>query len=205
MIVSLLLLGGLVTLGPLVKNSLALSNSKSIRLYISIALLGITIFYPIWPVFILFTIFFYASISAESQVLQSLNIQKRAPQTLLFILTLLPVLVSYLIPEARIVTPQLFYIVSSAFALVASFSAKSYGEGKYVIYEKAPPLILGLLIMIGSGLIYYFTIYTSSKESSDLFILTFIMFFYSGGSACVYITLDSYLKPYKSTRSWQTH
>ena len=126
-------------------------------------------------------------------MLRSLNSSKNIPQFVLFLLTLLPSVISYQLPQAHIIGPQLFYIVSSVFALLSSYSARSYGGGMFLIYSEAPPLWIGLLFMTVSGLVYYLVNY-SEAAVIPIQILAFVMLFYVGGALAIYITLDSYLQ-----------
>lgn len=198
MIGSLLLMVGIFVFGLLVKKFLPPSALKSAWIFVVLFLIITTIVSPSWAIIFLAAIFLYALIGAEAQVLQSLNNFKNIPQFLPFLLTLLPVLISYQFPQARIVTPQLFYIVSSIFALIASYSARSYGEGKFIIYGKAPPLLLGLSFIAGSGLVYYLVAH-SEVGAMPVQILAFVMLFYVGGALVIYMALDSYLRRVSKT------
>ena len=64
---------------------------------------------------------------------------------------------------------------------------------KFIIYGEAPPLWLGLLFMIGSGLVYYLIAHSESGDMPAQ-ILAFVMLFYVGGALVIYMALDSYLK-----------
>jgi len=193
MIGSLLLMGGIFIFGLLVKKFLPPSALKSAWIFIVLFLIVTSLVNPTWTIIFLSAIFLYALIGTESQVLRSLNSFKNIPQFLPFLLTLLPVVISYQFPQARIVTPQLFYIVSSVFALLASYSVMSSGGNKFIIYGEAPPLWLGLLFMIGSGLVYYLIAHSESGDMPAQ-ILAFVMLFYVGGALVIYMALDSYLK-----------
>lgn len=193
MISSFLFMGGIFVFGLLVKKFLPPSALKSAWIFIVLFLTVTLLINPSWTIIFLSAIFLYALIGAESQVLRSLNNFKNIPQFLPFLLTLLPVVISYQFPQARIATPQLFYIASSVLALLASYSVKSSGGDKFITYGKAPPLWFGLLFMIGSGFVYYLT---STTESSGMSvgITAFVVSFYAAGALVIYTALDSYLK-----------
>jgi len=148
---------------------------------------------PSWVTIFLVGLFLYALIGTEAQVLQSIASYKNIPRFVPFLLTLLPVVISYQFPQARIVTPQLFYIISSIFAFFASYSARAYGGGKFIIYQKAPSIWLGLFFMAGSGLLYYLGFYKTAETPPPI-LLAFVLLFYLGGALVIYMSIDERLR-----------
>lgn len=146
-----------------------------------------------WMIIFLAGFFLYALIGAEAQVLQSIANYKNIPRFIPLLLTSLPIAVSYLLPQTRIITPQFFYIVSSIFAFFASYSAQVYGTGKFIIYQKAPPVWLGSIFMAGSGLLYYLGFY-KAVETPPVILLAFILLFYVGGALVIYMSIDERLR-----------
>jgi hypothetical protein len=148
---------------------------------------------PSWAIIFLAGLFLYALIGMEAQVLQSFSNYKKIPRFVLFLLTLLPVVISYLPLQSHTVTPQIFYIITSAFAFFASYSARIYGGGKSIIYQKAPPIWFGLFFLLGSALLYYFGIYNAT-EAPPAILLPFILLFYAGGALIIYMSIDGRLR-----------
>lgn len=198
MIASLLLMGGIFAFGLLVKKFLPPSALKSAWIFIVLFLIITLFINPSWAVIFLAAIFLYALIGAEARMLQSLNNFKNIPQFLPFLLTLLPVVVLYQFPQARIVTPQLFYIISSIFALMASYSTRTYNNGKFIVNEDGQPWPVGLIFMSASGLLYYFMI-RPEDGAIPIILLALVTLFYVGGALIVYMSLDSYLRQVNKT------
>ncbi len=146
-----------------------------------------------WLIIFLAGLFLYALIGTEAQILQSMTNYKNIPRFIPFLLTFLPIVVSYFIPQARVITPQMFYIVSSILAFFASYSARVYGEGKFIFYQKAPPVWLGLFFMIGSGFLYYIGFYQTIGIPLTI-LLTLILLFYVGGALIIYMSIDERLR-----------
>jgi len=160
---------------------------------IVLALIIVSLINPSWAIIFLAGLFLYALIGAEAQVLQSFSSYKNIPRFVPFLLSLLPIIVSYQIPQLRVVTPQLFYIISSVLAFFASYSARTYGEGKFIIYQKAPPIWLGLFFIAGSGLLYYLRFYRVT-EIPHVMLLAFALLFYVGGALVIYMSIDERLR-----------
>ena len=196
MIGSIIFMGGIFILGLLIRKFLPPSVLNFSWIIVVFALIISFFIDPSWAIIFLAGIFLYALIGAEAQVLQSLNNFRSIPQFLPFLLTLFPVVISYIFPQTRIATPQLFYIVSSIFALLASYSARTYGGGKFIIYGDAPPLWLGLLFMFGSGFVYYLA---SNSEAVPVQALAFVTLFYVGGALIIYMALDSHVRQLNKT------
>lgn len=148
---------------------------------------------PSWTSIFLAGLFLYALIGTEAQVLQSFANYKNIPRFIPFLLTLLPVVVSYQIPQARITTPQLFYIISSIFAFLASYSAQAYGGEKFTTYQKTPPIWFGLIFIAASGLIYYLGFYRAT-ETLPTVLLSVVLGFYAAGALIIYISIDERLR-----------
>ncbi|HHD80395.1 MAG TPA: hypothetical protein ENK99_02115, partial [Campylobacterales bacterium] len=157
------------------------------------ALIITSLINPSWVVISLAGFFLYALIGAEAQVLRSLANYKNIPRSAPSLLSLLPVIISHQIPQVHIIAPQLFYIISSAFALLVSYSARLCSEGKFVVYQKAPPIWFGLISIIWSGLLYYFGFYRTTEPPS-IILLAFILLFYTGGALIVYTAIDELLQ-----------
>lgn len=132
--------------------------------------------------------FLFLLIGSEAQVMRSLNRFKNIPQWVPFLLTLVPVLISYQLPQMQTATPILFYIVSSVFALVASYSGDDFND-----WRNPPPIWLGFGFVAFSGVLYYVATH-DSMEAMSLYVLTFVLLFYTGGAAVVYMALDGYLR-----------
>jgi len=148
---------------------------------------------PLWAIIFLASLFLYALIGTEAQVLRSLSSYKHIPQLVLFLLSLLPIVISYQIPQLQVVAPQLFYIVSSVLAFFASYSARTYGGGKFTTYQKAPSIWLGLLFIAGSILLSYLGFYKATGALPDMF-LALILLFYAAGALMVYMSIDERLR-----------
>lgn len=157
------------------------------------ALIIISSVNPSWVIIFLAGLFLYALIGAEAQVLQSLSSYKNIPRFVPFLLSLLPIVISYQIPQSRVIAPQLFYIISSVLAFFASYSARTYGGGKFIIYQKAPPIWLGLFFIAGSGLLYYLGFYKTTETLPDV-LLAFVLLFYVGGALVIYMSIDERLR-----------
>lgn len=146
-----------------------------------------------WAIIFLAGLFLYVLIGAEAQVLQSFSSCKNIPRFVPFLLSLLPIVISYQIPQSRVTAPQLFYIISSVLAFFASYSARAYGGGKFIIYQKAPPIWLGLFFIAGSGLLYYLVFYRAT-EIPPAELLAFVLLFYVGGAQMIYMSINERLQ-----------
>ena len=150
-------------------------------IFLLFSLIIISSINPSWVIIFLAGLFLYALIGAEAQVLQSLSSYRNIPRFVPLLLSLLPIVISYQVPQSRVITPQLFYIISSVLAFFSSYSARAYGGGKFIIYQKAPPIWLGLFFIAGSGLLYYLGFYRGT-ENPPAILLAFILLFYVGGA-----------------------
>jgi len=137
-------------------------------------------------------LFLYALIGTEGQVIQTIADRQNIPKFITLMAAFLPVAISYLVPQARVAPPQLFYIISSLFAFLASYSAQKYGGGKFIFYQKAPPAWLGLFFLAGSGLLYYLGSYGSGTPFTT--IIPFVLLFYVGGALVIYLSIDAFLQ-----------
>ena len=147
---------------------------------------------PLWGAISLAGLFLYALIGAESQVWRSLSNYKNIPRFVPFLLSLLPVVIFYSFPQSHIVTPQIFYIISSILAFFASYSTQIYG-GKSVVYEKAPPIWIGLFSLAWSGLLYYLGFYKIAGGPT-VALISFTLLFYVSGALVIYINIDEQLQ-----------
>jgi len=138
-------------------------------------------------------LFLYALIGAEAQVLQSLSNYKNIPRFVPFLLSLLPTVISHQIPQSRVIAPQLFYIISSVLAFFASYSAQAYGGGRFIIFQKAPPIWLGLFFIAGSSFLYYLGFYKMIETLNNV-LLAFVLLFYVGGALMIYMSIDELLR-----------
>jgi len=188
MISILIFVSAVFVFGLLVKKFLPKAINVA-WIFIVFALIIISSINPSWVIICLAGLFLYALIGAEAQVLQSLSSYKNIPQFVPFLLSFLPIIISYQIPQSRVIAPQLFYIISSVLAFFASYSARIYGEEKFIIYQKAPPIWLGLFFIAGSGLLYYLEFYKKT-ETLPLMLLAFVLLFYVGGALVIYMSID---------------
>lgn len=148
---------------------------------------------PSWTVTFLAGLFLYAMIGAESQVLRSIANYGNIPKFVPLILTFAPLVISYFIPQTNVATPQLIYIISSFFAFFAAYTTKFYGTGRFIAYNKAPPIWLGLFFLVGSGFLYYHSFY-KPVEVQYFVPLAFVLLFYVGGTIIIYISIDEHLR-----------
>lgn len=146
----------------------------------------------VWTVTLLTTVFLYVLIISESQLLRSLNIEKKISPFVPFALSFLPVVAVYQLPVIEVTTPTIFYIVASILSLAASYSIKTYGDTGSYGSGDAPPLILGLLFLAMSGIAYYVAVYLNNETSAQ--ILGTIMGFYAAGAAVTYMSLQDFLR-----------
>ncbi len=158
------------------------------------------------PVAFISGLFLYALIGAEAQVFKTIEVYKKIPRPVLLIFSLVPALF-LLFPvkalQVGIVSPWSFYVVSTVFAFLASYSAEIYGGGRFISQpkgQKSMPIWFGLIFMIGAGLLYIFTYVFSYLDLTDLVgisstvILAPILGFYAAGAMSVYISIDASLR-----------
>jgi len=147
----------------------------------------------LWATVFITGLFLYALIGAEAQLLQLLFNYKNNLRFTFFLLSLLPLIISYQISQLNMITTQLFYIISSVLAFLYSYSTRIYGEKESIVREKAPPIWLGLLFITASGLFYYFKSYIITETTPNI-IFVFILAFYIIGALIIYTSINEYLQ-----------
>lgn len=190
-IYSLLFVGGVFLFGLAIKKFLSPERMKYAWVLVILFLILSGFVNPPLAIIFFAGIFLYSLIGVEAQVFRSLNNFKGIPRFVPFIITFLPLLVSYQFPETQVAVPQIFYIVTSVFALLASYSAESYGNTNF-IKAKSPSIWFGLVFMAFSIFAYYETIHSGNTLDPELIAL--FLFFYAGGALVIYSALDIYLR-----------
>ncbi len=187
---SVIMVSSIVIIGAVVACGL-LSATRFVLIVVILSLIITSQISPSWIIIFLTAMSVLGLIAMEAQVLQSLNNFRNIPKWIPSLLAVLPVVISYQFPQAHLVAPELFYLVSSILALVISYAPRLYGGGRFIVYSDAPPLWLGISFMAGSGLFYYLVAYSENAAMPTEEALPFVMLFYVGGALALYMSLDN--------------
>lgn len=138
--------------------------------------------------------FLFLLVMSEVKVMKSLKKIKIIPEWVYVLLAVLPVFISYQLPQINDATPFLYYVVSSLFVFIIS----RYSEEGAHHSDEGPGIFMGLFFLAASGMIYYLLSAFRSDPDSALYTLTFVLLFYTGGTAFIYMKLDTYVRKLNS-------
>jgi hypothetical protein len=138
--------------------------------------------------------FLFLLIMSEVKVMKSLKKIKIIPELVYALLAIIPIFISYQLPQINDATPFLYYVVSSLFVFIIT----RYSDDGAHSADAGPGIFLGLFFLAISGMIYYLLSISGSDPDSALYILTFVLLFYTGGTAFIYMKLDTYVRKLNS-------
>lgn len=184
----------LTLLGVISKNKQTESQRNKNWVYIVVILGILMLVRPEWSMVFLASIFFYGLIGAEGQVIRSLHNTIKMPITIPIVLSAIPLIASYFIPTINSHLGYIFYITTTIIAFIISAFTEEKGA-KAVVYQEAPPIIVGTLFMaISIALLYFSQVGSRPIKLEGSFEVAFLLAFYAVGAMVIYLNIDSRLK-----------
>lgn len=183
---------GLFVLGLLIKKYL----NRKILAYlwvplISLVIIGTLFFTLLFTIILLFGLMFYGFVSAEAQVIKTIEEKIGFGRIVLMIVSFALIFIYYNIEKTGSFYPSLVFVIQSLFSLITSYTLKQ--NESIIIYNETPPLWLGLAFMLASISMYFLGNKAGVGSGWD-FALPFISIFYLAGAMILYLALNDYIK-----------